>query len=47
MYKRQAQMGAILIEMLLTDKDSPALKEINQIMVQWLCRTREKSDQEV
>lgn len=42
-----AQMGAILIEMLLTDKDSPALKEINQIMVQWLCRTREKSDQEV
>lgn len=42
-----AQMGAILIEMLLTDKDSPALKEINQIMVQWLCRTRQKSGQEV
>ncbi|GEM_PF-807246 len=42
-----AQMGAILIEMLLTDKDSPALKEINQIMVQWLCRTRKKSGQEV
>lgn len=42
-----AQMGAILIEMLLTDKDSPALKEINQIMVQWLCRNRKKSGQEV
>lgn len=42
-----AQMGAILIEMLLTDPDSPALKEINQIMVQWLCRTRQKSGQEV
>lgn len=42
-----AQMGAILIEMILSDKDSPALKEINQIMVQWLCRTRQKSGQEV
>lgn len=42
-----AQMGAILIEMLLTDPDSSALKEINQIMVQWLCRTRKKSGQEV
>ena len=42
-----AQMGAILIDMLLTDPDSPALKEINQIMVQWLCRTRQKSGQEV
>lgn len=42
-----AQMGAVLIELLLTDPDSPALKEINQIMVQWLCRTRKKPGQEV